>query len=192
MKGLLKYNMSIAEIILIGIALSMDAVAVTISNSMVYSHQKRKLMLLPVFFGLFQGIMPVFGFFLGSFISKFINKYSGIITLIILGFIGGKMVYDGIKEYKSETDEKSRKDLTISNILFEAVATSIDAFAVGVSFSAVNAGIVSSSLIICVTTLICSFIALLLGKKFGRLLGNKAEIFGGLILLIIGIKAVIQ
>lgn len=182
--------MTVVEVILIGIALSMDAVAVSMSNAMVYSTEKiKKLASMPVFFGVFQALMPLLGFFAGGIFSDFISKYSGGVILIILGFIGIKMIKEGI-EHKD--DEKCiEKNLTYKMIFWQAVATSIDAFAVGVGFAAGAAEIYSSVIIIGITTFILSMCAVFSGRRFGDMLGSKAEILGGIILVCIGIKAIL-
>ena len=121
--------MSISEIVLIGIALSMDAFAVCVASSMVYTNMTwlRKLSM-PIMFGLFQGIMPILGFFLGSLFASFIEKWSGPISLLILGIIGINMIREGL----AKDEETEPKKLTLWILLVQAVATSIDAFAVGV------------------------------------------------------------
>lgn len=180
--------MNILEIILIGIGLSMDAVAVSMTNGMVYKNMtKGKEISMPIFFGLFQGIMPLLGFYAGSLFTVFISRYSGITTLIILGLIGGKMIKDSFEH------EDARKDLKLTYrvLLFQAFATSIDAFAVGVSFCATGANIQLAAPIIAITTLICSMLAILIGKQFGNMLGSKAQLFGGVILILIGIKSIL-
>lgn len=179
--------MGIAEIILIGLSLSMDAFAVSVSNGMVYQNLSRKRMLaMPVAFGLFQGIMPICGFFLGNLFAEWITRYAGMIALLVLGWIGVNMIRESLKE---EEQKSISADLDFRTLLFQAVATSIDAFAVGVSFCAIGVNIFSSAGIIALTTFLCSLVAVLVGKKLGKLLGQKAEILGGLILIIIGIKS---
>lgn len=178
--------MSFIEIILIGIALSMDAFAVSVAASMSYNDlTKAKKLSMPVAFGLFQGIMPILGYYLGSLFSSFIEKYAGVISLVILGVIGINM----IRESFAPEAEREHKTLTIRVLLIQAVATSIDAFAVGVSFAAHGAKIYISSLIIAVTTFLLSLAAVALGEKAGKKLGGRAEIIGGIILIIIGVKA---
>ena len=178
--------MSISEIVLIGIALSMDAFAVCVASSMVYTNMTwlRKLSM-PIMFGLFQGIMPFLGFFLGSLFASFIEKWSGPISLLILGITGINMIREGL----AKDEETEPKKLTLWILLVQAVATSIDAFAVGVSFAANSANIWQSAPIIAVTTFVLSLIALFVGTKAGEKLGDKAEILGGIILIIIGIKS---
>ena len=176
--------MSISEIVLIGIALSMDAFAVCVA--MVYTNMTwlRKLSM-PIMFGLFQGIMPILGFFLGSLFASFIEKWSGPISLLILGIIGINMIREGL----AKDEETEPKKLTLWILLVQAVATSIDAFAVGVSFAANSANIWQSAPIIAVTTFVLRLLALFVGTKAGEKLGDKAEILGGIILIIIGIKS---
>ena len=169
-------NMNIVEIVLLGVALSMDAFAVTISNVFCYPNASRaRLLALPVAFGVFQAGMPLLGYFLGGVVGDFIETYSGIITLVILGFIGGNMIKEGACALKV--------------ILVQAVATSIDAFAVGVSLRAVSVAVAPAVSIIGVTTLLCCIVALAIGKRFGHLLGDRAQIVGGVVLVLIGIKA---
>lgn len=179
--------MSIFDIVLIGIGLSMDAAAVSIANvlSRPCTDGKKQLQMAATF-GFFQGVMPVLGFFAGSLFSDFISRYAGIITLLVLGVIGGSMIKEGLGRTEETAD---CKPLTLSLLLVQALATSIDAFAVGVSFCAQGANIFFAAPIIAVTTFLCSLAAVVLGKKFGPLLGTRAELFGGGILLLIGIKA---
>ncbi|MGI5960126.1 MAG: manganese efflux pump MntP family protein [Massiliimalia sp.] len=180
--------MGMLEVVLIGVGLSMDAFAVTVSNSMCCKDlNKKNAMSMPLMFGLFQGLMPVLGYFLGSLFATFIDRYAGIITLLVLGFIGGNMV----RESFGEEEECKLKTLSLPTLLLQAVATSIDAFAVGVSFCALKAPIFSSAGIIAVTTFVCSTIAVIVGKKCGEFLGKRAELCGGLILIFIGIKAIL-
>lgn len=180
------------EIIILGVALSMDAFAVTISNMFTYrSTPFKQALLMPLFFGAFQGIMPLIGYFAGMAVSSLIDQYAGIITFVILSFIGGKMVWDAFHEDAEDTKEEVKKGsvLTVGVLFFQAIATSIDALAVGVSFAALSVNVIFASLAICFTTAICCVIALLIGRRFGAMLGSKATIIGGIVLIAIGIKA---
>lgn len=180
--------MGLFEIILIGLGLSMDAVAVSVSNGLAFPNMKGDMKLaMPIAFGLFQGFMPVLGFFAGGLFSDFISAYAGIITLIILGFIGGKMTFDALK---GGDDEAEAPVFTYKLLIGQSIATSIDAFAVGVSFMATGANIFEAAPIIAITTFACSLAAVVLGKKLGAALGKKAQIFGGIVLILIGIKAI--
>lgn len=186
--------MSIVEIVLLGVALSMDAFAVSISNVFCYKGASRKrLFMLPVAFGVFQAVMPLAGYFLGGIVGDLIETYSGIVTLVILGVIGGNMIKEGVTALRGGGDEPAEEQdaskLTLKVVLVQAVATSIDAFAVGVSLRAVNVAVVPAVSIIGVTTFLCCCIALLIGKRFGSLLGDRAQIVGGIVLVAIGFKA---
>lgn len=180
--------MGIIEILLIGVALSMDAAAVSMTNGMVYSKlSKAKFLLTALAFGFFQALMPALGYLAGSCFASIMEKFSGYIILIILGIIGGKMVKDGCCDCGEEGCP--RKEFTYWLLLAQAIATSIDAFAVGVGFAATHANIALALPIIGITTFLLSLCALAIGRKFGDKLGPKAEILGGIILIIIGIKA---
>lgn len=182
--------MSTIEIIMIGLCLSMDAVAVSMTNGMVYKDStKSKIIAMPLFFGFFQGFMPLLGYYACGMFSHILNKYAGILILIILGFIGANMLKEGFSADKEEKDNATT--LTYKLIFFQAIATSIDAFAVGIGFSAMNISILPTICIIGITTILCSFLAIFIGRKFGDLLGKKAEILGGIILITIAIKAVL-
>lgn len=182
--------MSITEIVILGLALSMDAFAVTISNSFAYPKISRaRSFSMPLAFGFFQFLMPVVGFVLGQLVSEFITQYAGIITFVILGFIGGKMIWDAFHE--EEGEEASGQTLTMPVLLFQAVATSIDALAVGVSFAALEVNVLTSSGIIGITTALTCVVALTIGKRFGNALGEKATIIGGVVLVLIGLKSLL-
>lgn len=189
--------MGIVEILVLGVALSADTFAVTISNTFVYTGEtKARLALMPVFFGLFQGLMPLLGYFVGGLAAEVIEEYSGIITLIILGFIGGNMVREGVCALLGLGDDADEpgngpavKRLTVATLLVQAIATAIDAFAVGVSLRAQAVAIVPAAAIITLTTAACCVVALLIGRKLGEVLGDRAEVAGGVVLVIIGLKA---
>ena len=128
--------MSYIEVLLIGIGLSMDAFAVCATNGIVYKNANKKWgLMMALCFGLFQAAMPTIGYFLGSAFAQYIKAFDHIIALILLGFIGGKMIFDAIKR-----DEESERGLmlTIPILLLQGVATSIDALAVGISFAALE------------------------------------------------------
>lgn len=190
-------SVGIVEILVLGVALSADAFAVTISNTFVYTGEtKTRLALMPVFFGLFQGLMPLLGYSVGGLAAEVIEEYSGIITLIILGFIGGNMVREGVCALLGRGNDAGElgdspvvKQLTVATLLVQAIATAIDAFAVGVSLRAQAVAIAPSSAVIALTTAACCVVALLIGRKLGEVLGDRAEVAGGVVLVIIGLKA---
>lgn len=182
--------MSFVETLLVGLGLSMDAVAVALSDGMIDpSAEKAKRRMIPLLFGFFQGFMPFLGYHTGSLFAGFISRCSGLMIFGILGLIGGKMIWDGFHE-EPQIDKHSRM-LTYRILFFQAIATSIDAFAVGVGYCAAGVPVLRSSALIALTTCLCCALAVLLGKRFGTFLGNKAEIFGGSILVAIGIKAIL-
>ena len=188
--------MGLLEIILLGVALSADAFAVTISNTFVYaSESKRRLVLRPVTFGLFQGLMPLLGYFVGGLAAEAIERYAGIITLVILGIVGGNMIREGAEallhpgEDEAEHAGPVAKRLTMVTILAQAFATAIDAFAVGVSLRAQAVNIVVAASIIALTTFVLCLVALAMGRKLGEVLGDRAQVAGGIVLVLIGLKA---
>lgn len=178
--------MPIWEIIAVGLGLSMDAAAVALCNSMACRETSAaRRLALPVSFGLFQGVMPVLGYFLGSLFSGFISRCSGVITLVILVFIGANMIRGAHEEKCGERPAR----LTLGGLLLQSVATSIDAFAVGVGFFAMGVNVGLAAPIIALTTFCCSLFALLLGKRLGERFGKNAEIAGGVVLILIGVKS---
>jgi putative Mn2+ efflux pump MntP len=210
----------IIEIVIIGLALSMDAFAVTMSNACAYlDATKAQRIAMPIVFGVFQGLMPLAGYFAGGLAASFIDQYAGIVALIILACIGGKMVWEGARALRvaraaardaaaepaagagtaaepaaganacPSPQTGSPRQLSFGTLLAQGVATSIDAFIVGVSFLALGANIVVAAPVVAITTFVCCLIALGLGRRFGMLLGDRAEIVGGIVLILIGIKA---
>lgn len=198
---------TITEIVLLGLALAMDAFAVTISNTFIYQgNSKLRNLMMPIAFGLFQGIMPCIGYVLGRLVSDVISQYAGIITFAILGFIGARMIWDVFHEetknttsstqYPSDnkqTDsiDSSGQTLTMPVLALQAIATSIDALAVGVSFAALSVNVVFSASIIAITTACACLVALVIGRRFGSVLGDRATIVGGIVLILIGLKALL-
>ncbi len=185
--------MSVIEMILLGVGLAMDAVAVSITNGMVYGNITRaKYVSMPVLFGLFQLMMPVAGYYAGSLFGEFLKEHSGLVVLIILGVIGARMIIEGLKKLVSGVDDSvasAGRDLSFATVLLQAVATSIDAFAVGVGLRAADANMWITVCIIGIVTAVLVTAALFAGKKLGQLLGKYSEIAGGAILLAIGIRA---
>jgi len=178
--------MNFVTLILISIGLAMDAFAVSLTEGMTL----RKLHLKNIFkvalvFGVFQGIMPLIGWNIGGLFYYSFEKYGSFIAFGLLLFVGGKMILDA-KEF-NQTKNDSEK--TSTNILILGIATSIDALAVGFSFSLLpGLNIYISIIIIGVITFILSSVGVYLGNKVGQLLGAKAEYLGGIILIFIGIK----
>ena len=187
--------MGLTTVLILAIGLAMDAFAVSISNAMCYRNINRKwAFLIAGAFGLFQGVMPVIGWLAGITFTKYIESIDHYVALVLLCFIGIKMIVEAIRELRHPEACDANKQLNLKMLGVQAVATSIDALAVGISFAAVQGGIsiFASAAIICGITFFCSLIGVLLGKKFGGLLGQKAEIFGGLILVLIGVKIFLE
>ena len=197
--------MGLLEILMLGVALATDAFSVTISNTFAFDdHRFSRLMRMPLFFGLFQFGMPLAGYFVGGIAAELIEKYAGIVSLAILGFIGSNMLYSGYKALKEDASEEDEEEaqqgaqqeaqqgaitLSYGKLVFQAVATAIDAFAVGVSFRAHSVDILVASALFGIITAILCTIALFIGKKLGSLLGDRAEMVGGVVLILIGLKA---
>lgn len=190
----------ILEIVLIGISLSMDAFAVSITDGLCYHDlNKKKAVSIPLTFGIFQAVMPTIGFFLGTLFLDYIEAVDHYVAFGLLLIIGGKMVLDAIKEARSEGEEVKLKKFSYAEVFLQGIATSIDALAVGISMLAMK-GITAYNVwwfvgLIGVITFTISLCGLLLGIKMGKLFKNKAfiaEIIGGLVLIGIGTKILVE
>ena len=180
--------MSIIEILLIGIGLSMDAAAVSMTNGMCYKLRLKHVLSIGLAFGVFQGIMPLLGYFLGTLFATQIAAFDHWIALILLGFIGGRMVWEGVHHDSS----CPARPFSVGRLIMQAVATSIDALAVGVSFAAVQTNIWIAISVIAATTFVLSLVSVKIGQRIGDKLNSKAEIFGGTILVLIGVKIFVE
>lgn len=177
--------MTLLEISIIGVSLAMDAFAVSVSNGI--SAKGRRFLnalLCGIIFGLYQGIMPAIGYALGSGFGDKIEKFDHYIALILLCVIGAKMIIEALSENKPP--EESRLILPV--LMVQGFATSVDALAVGVSLGALSADIVLSSAVICAITFCIAFSGYLIGSGFGHFSSEKAEIAGGISLILIGIR----
>ncbi len=193
--------MEYIDIILIGIALSIDACAITVANCNIYNNSlsKKNLWYMPVMFALFQGAMPLIGFYLGTTFSGYISGFAGYITSGIFFILAIKILIDNVKEIKeskreqSEKQEnKTQKNFSIWLVLIQAFATSIDAFAIGLTFSlSYTISIFIAISIIIVITFILVCLSILLGKSLGKLFGKYANWIGFGILLILAVKELI-
>ncbi len=184
--------MSFIELFLIAAGLSADAFAVALADGL-NIRRRRKAALIAVMFGMFQALMPIIGYFLGAGFAGLISSFDHYIALTVLGFIGGKMIIESVRELKeNEPETKEICDLHFPTILLQAAATSIDALMVGVSFAAIGVKIVPAAAFIGAVTFAISLAGVLGGKKFGIMLGTKAELFGGAVLVIIGIKTFLE
>ena len=184
--------MDALSLILIALALSMDAMAVSITSGIV-SGRPGPLPILKqaAFFGGFQFLMPVIGYYLVSTVSSYIEKVSPFIAFGLLAFIGIRMIAGACKNGGPCENEKSDPFAT-KDLLLMAVATSIDALAVGASFALSNVRVWVASPIIGVTTFLLSILGVFIGNRVGRLFQKRAEIFGGAILVGIGLKILLE
>jgi putative Mn2+ efflux pump MntP len=182
------------SIVLIGLSLSMDAFAVSISSGISDRGLKTVHILRgSFFFGAFQFIMPVIGWLLGNAFVSYINAFDHWVAFILLAFIGGKMLVGVLpRKNRGKTGGKSVDIQNLGSLLLLAVATSIDALAVGLSFSMVNQAIYAPALIIgCITFVVC-FLGFQFGKKIGVVFETGSQFVGGLILIGIGVKILLE
>lgn len=177
------------ELILIAIALAMDSVAVSIASGSKYKNINFATTIkIALFFGIFQGLMPLFGYFAGNLFASFVDSFDHYIAFIILVYLGYRM----IQEAREDNFEEEVTDLKNKTLLFLAVATSIDALAVGITFSFSDVNILYAvSLITCITFVLC-VVAVYIGRSLGGYLEDKAEYLGGIILIGLGFKILIE
>lgn len=186
--------MGIVELLLIAVGLSMDAFAVSVCKGlgMKTGINLKQTFLIALFFGGFQALMPFIGWLVGSQFEKYITAYDHWIAFVLLGFIGGKMLYECIFK-KDEDTAQSESALDIKELFVLAVATSIDALAVGVTFALLpDVNIGTSVLLIGLTTFLLSGIGVFIGNRFGSRFEKRAEIAGGVILILIGLKILLE
>ncbi len=183
--------MSLVELLLIAVGLSMDALAVSICKGMVLNGTKLKnAIIMGLFFGGFHGIMPILGYLLGTQFNEILNNVDHWIAFILLAFIGGKMMVKALIADKDSCE--IQKNISISDLVMLSIATSIDVLAVGVSFAFLKVAIIEAAIVIAVVTFIISAIGVYLGKSCGTSLGKWAEVTGGIVLIIIGIKILLE
>lgn len=184
------YQMDIITIIAIAFGLAMDAFAVSITSGITIKHLKiNNALKIAVFFGLFQAIMPLVGWLAGLSLKDFISEIDHWIAFGLLSFIGCKMIYESITV---QSNEKHFDPLNVYVLLMLSVATSIDALAVGVSFAFLKVSIVTPVIIIGTITFLLSYLGVYIGDRIGHFFENKIEIAGGLLLIGIGLKILIE
>ena len=181
--------MGIIEILLTGLGLAMDAFAVAVCKGLsMKKFDKRKGIIIGLYFGVFQGMMPLIGYLLGTTFQSLITSIDHWIAFVLLGFIGGNM----LKEAFSKDEETCNDKVDFKTMLPLAIATSIDALAVGITFAFLKVNIVIAVLSIGIITFIMSFIGSKVGNKFGTKYEKKAQLFGGIILILIGLKILLE
>ena len=186
--------MTLLEIFLVGIGLSMDAFAVAICKGLAMPTINRKQpLLIAAYFGVFQALMPLTGWLLGSQFARHVTKMAPWIAFVLLAWIGGNMIRESLSK-KEEDEEVEPAELRHKELFMLAIATSIDALAVGVSFSMVELAIpigAAAALIGC-TTFAISVGGVFVGHIFGARYKNRAEFVGGAILILIGVKILLE
>ena len=176
-------------IILIALSLAMDSFSVSIAMGMANKTFKiYKALTVGLFFGFFQALMPIFGWLAGQSISEYVYSFDHWIAFAVLTLIGVKMIYESITDKPNSFLEA----FSIKLILILSLATSIDALAVGFSFYFLDISIFIPSIIIGIVAFLMSFLGVYIGKRFGKILKNRIEILGSLILIIIGLKILIE
>lgn len=181
--------MNFLEILVIAIGLSMDAFAVSICKGLsVRKIEWKHVALVAMWFGSFQALMPVIGYYLGVGFTEVVSTVDHWIAFVLLSFIGGNMV----KESFSKEPVSGNPDFSFKTMFAMAVATSIDALAVGVSFAFLRANIWISVAVIGVITAVFSSVGIFIGNAFGSRYKSRAEFAGGVILIIMGLKILVQ
>lgn len=180
--------MSFLSLMILAAALASDAFSAAVTDGMIV----RKIGLgdaikISFFFGAFQFIMPCIGIFISGFAAKYVESFDHWIVFVLLAFLGIRMIMESFSAHEIPKDP-----LNIKSILIMAFATSVDALAAGVTLAAVGAPVIMSSGVIGIVAFIMSFAGVYIGKRFGCFLGNKAETAGGVILILIGIKTLIE
>lgn len=182
--------MSFFELFLLAIGLSMDAFAVSICEGL--SMKKLNLNragILALFFGGFQAGMPLLGYLLGKNFQQYITSIDHWIAFILLAIIGGNMIKEALDK---DEEKKEDKQFNLKYVSVLAVATSIDALAVGITFAFLQVSIIPAVCLIGITTFILSFVGVKIGNVFGSKYKSKAELLGGTILILIGLKILVE
>lgn len=180
----------LVEFLLLGVGLAMDAFAVSICKGLAMRKvNKKQAVIIALFFGGFQAIMPVIGWLLCKGFQTYIEAFDHWIAFALLAFIGVKMIIETLREKEDDVVvEKMDPPLDMKEMLMLAIATSIDALAVGISLAALDRPIVESATIIGVVTFIISIVGVYIGNFFGNRYKKRAELAGGIILVLIGVK----
>lgn len=181
--------MGIVEIILLSIGLGMDAFAVAICKGITMKKMNwKKAFIIGLYFGGFQALMPILGYFLGTTFENVIINLDHWVAFILLGIIGGNM----IKESFSKECDNFDDDVSFKTMILLAIATSIDALAIGITFAFLKVDLIFAISIIGIITFILSIIGTKIGNKFGDKYEKKAELIGGIILILLGTKILLE
>lgn len=181
--------MGLVEIILIAFGLAMDAFAVSVCKGLAMKKMDwKKACIIGLYFGVFQALMPLIGYFLGIGFESKIEKVDHWVAFILLCFIGLSMIKEALKGSEKEADDK----IDFKTMIVLSIATSIDALAIGITFAFFEVNIIVAASLIGIITLIISAIGVKIGNKFGGKYENKAEILGGVILILLGLKILLE
>ncbi|MDD2956167.1 MAG: manganese efflux pump [Oscillospiraceae bacterium] len=181
--------MSIASLLLMALGLSMDAFAVAVTNGICFARAGKKEAFSTAFaFGFFQGMMPSIGYFAGRSFLGCLRLWADWVSLLLLGFIGGKMIWEALRELRAPQPCETGLRLSLRLLLIQAAATSVDAMAAGVGLAAQGEGIILAALLTAMVAFGCSLAGVYLGRRCGMFLRQKAEIFGGALLILLGLK----
>jgi len=180
--------MSIIEIFLIALALSMDAFAVAVCLGLRHRSSARNMLIVGLYFGAFQAMMPLIGYYAATFFAESIESYDHWIAFALLSFLGVRMIVGSFRE-NEDTDGGTLNRRVMIPL---AVATSIDALAVGISFAVISTDIVPAVVMIGIVTFVLAMLGVKIGNVFGSKISSKAELFGGVILVLIGIKILLE
>ena len=185
--------MGFIELFLIGVGLSMDAFAVAIAKGLgMKKINYRHMVVIALFFGGFQALMPLIGWALGSQFAQFVTPVDHWIAFILLAFIGGKMLWDAFHEEGDDEAPEDAERLDLRELLMLAIATSIDALAVGITFAFLEVNIFVAITIIGCTTFVLSLIGVAVGNAFGARYERPSTIAGGIVLILIGLKILLE
>ena len=183
--------MGVIELLLLSIGLAMDAFAVSVCKGISMKKMNwKKACIIGLWFGGFQALMPTIGYFLGSAFESLVTNIDHWIAFVLLGIIGGNMIKEAF--CKEKDDEESSDDISFKTMLMLAIATSIDALAVGITFAFLNVNLFLAISMIGIITFAISIIGTKVGNKFGNKYEKKAELAGGVILILIGIKILLE
>jgi putative Mn2+ efflux pump MntP len=182
--------MNILELFVLAVGLSMDAFAVAVCKGLAMERiTPKKVCIVGAWFGGFQALMPAIGFFLGAMFQSYITSFDHWVAFLLLGIIGGNMIREACS---SAEDEDSSSSLDVKTMLVLAIATSIDALAVGVTFAFLQVNLLFAVLFIGVTTFVLSAVGVKIGSVFGTKYKSKAELAGGIILILLGTKILLD
>lgn len=181
--------MKVTELLLLSVGLAMDAFAVSICKGISMKKMNwKKAIIIGLYFGGFQALMPTIGFFLGSAFQSLITNIDHWIAFILLAIIGGGM----IKESFEEDSENRNDDVSFKTMILLAIATSIDALAVGITFAFLKVNLILAVSLIGIITFVIAVLGTKIGNRFGDKYKRKAEIVGGVILILLGLKILLE